>query len=97
MPLAVGVPLIVYVPELNEPDIPEGNPVTLAPVAPPPIAYTILVPNAVFWQTADVAEPEESEIVWAVLEFTVKTPLTFGLAYPPYCQVSQVPCLYRKV
>ena len=50
VPDAVGVPLMVNTPPLNEPETPLGNPLTVPPVALPPIAYVILV-MATFWQT----------------------------------------------
>jgi hypothetical protein len=36
VPVAVGLPLIVIVLPEKEPETPEGNPETVAPVAPPP-------------------------------------------------------------
>ena len=43
VPETVGVPLIVNIPPLKIPVIPVGNPVTFAPVPPPPILYVIFV------------------------------------------------------
>ena len=40
-PVAVGIPLIVNVDPTNAPVTPAGAPVKAAPVAPPPIVYTI--------------------------------------------------------
>ena len=39
----MGEPLIVKTPPLNEPLTPPGKPLTVAPVAVPPIAYVIVV------------------------------------------------------
>ena len=80
--VVVGEPEIVTVEPETVAVTPAGNPVTVAPVAPPPKVYVMLV-IAVFTQTvcAVVAAAEVS--VNVTLGFTVIEPVSVCVPQPP--------------
>jgi len=82
VPAAVGVPLIVNTPELKEPVTPVGNPLTFAPVPPPPILYVIgVITVLIHFVCASVPAADESEI--EELAFTVMVPVAVVLLHGP--------------
>ena len=76
MPAAVGVPLIVNTPPLNEPVTPAGKaPAVIdAPVPPPPIEYVIGV-NAVFIHFVCASVPAADVKLVVEIALTVIVPL----------------------
>ena len=81
-PVAVGIPLIVNVVPTNVPVTPAGAPVNTAPVAAPPIVYTIgVIAVPLHTVCAAVAATDVKVIVGN--GFTVIVPVKFTVPQPP--------------
>ena len=78
----MGVPLIVKVFPASTPFTPAGRPVTVAPVAPPPIVYTIF-PIALLTQTVWAVVDDAEVRVNVELACTVIEPVTEGFTQGP--------------
>ena len=80
----MGVPLIVNTPPEKLPLTPAGKPVTLAPVAPPPIAYVIFVIGVCLHTVcASVPTAELNDIVGTTSTVILPVLLTCGTQEPP--------------
>ena len=78
----MGVPLIVNTPPGKVPVTPPGKPVTVAPVALPPVEYVMLV-IALFTQTVWLAVAAGEVSVSVAAGFTVMVPLDVAEPQPP--------------
>ena len=83
-PVAVGIPLIVNVVPTNAPVTPAGAPVNTAPVALPPIVYTIgviaVVPSL---HNVCVVVPAADVKTIVGNGLTVIVPVRFAVPQPP--------------
>ena len=80
--VVLGEPEIVTVEPETVAVTPAGNPVMVAPVAPPPNVYVILV-TAEFTQTVCVVVAAAEVSVNVTLGFTVIVPVSVCVPHPP--------------